>query len=103
MKENKRKNRLVLEASKIKGDCPVYNRGDKTVIDGAQIDLQNSDAVCIHALFCLGPFITALREDVSPKKLGLSTKDEGEAYFQCLDPGKPHTDGGTVLFSVRRK
>jgi uncharacterized repeat protein (TIGR04076 family) len=103
MKNSEIKNRLVLKAEDIEGDCPVYDLGDKTIISGAQIDLEESDAVCIHALFCLGPFITALREGVSPKKLGLSTEDEGEAYFQCLDPGKPHTDGGTVLFSVKRE
>jgi len=100
MKEKYAKKRLILKAIQIEGECPVYHIGDKTIIKGAQIDLENSDAVCIHALFCLGPFITALREGVSPKKLGLSTKDGGKAYFQCLDPGKPYTNGGTVLFSI---
>jgi uncharacterized repeat protein (TIGR04076 family) len=103
MENNDTKGQLILKVIQIEGQCPVYNLGDKTIIKGAQIDLQHSDAVCIHALFCLGPFITALREGVSPKKLGLSTKEEGEAFFQCLDPGKPYTNGGTVLFSVKRE
>ncbi|MGV9172924.1 MAG: TIGR04076 family protein [Promethearchaeia archaeon] len=88
---------------KIEGHCPVFHKGDVMIIDGPTIDLKNSDAVCIHALFSLGPFITALREGIKPKKLGLSKREEGPAYYQCLDPGHEYTDGGTVLFVVKRK
>jgi hypothetical protein len=42
----------------------------------------------------------ALREGVPPAPLGLSKKKDGDAYFHCLDPGKPYTNGGTVLFKV---
>lgn len=96
-------NQLILEVMKIEGNCPVYQIGDKIIIEGPTIDLEKSDAVCIHALFCLGPFLMALREGISPESLGLSKEDEGPAYFQCLDPGKPYTNGGTVLFKVMSK
>lgn len=92
--------KLILEVINIEGNCPVYNLGDKTIIRGPTIDLDKSDAVCVHALFCLGPFLMALREGVSPMDLGLSAEKEDFAHFQCLDPGKPYTDGGTVLFKV---
>ncbi len=95
--------KLIIKAIEINGECPVYAVGDKIIIDGAQIDLKESNAVCIHALSCLNTFITALREGISPKRLGLSTEEDGPAYFKCLDPGKPYTNGGTVLFSVTRK
>jgi hypothetical protein len=37
-----------------------------------------------------------------PLKLGLTREDDQDhAYFQCLDPGKPYTDGGTVIFKVK--
>mgnify|MGYP006298347997 CR=1 FL=1 len=95
--------KLVLEVAKIKGNCPVYNIGDKSFINGPEIDLERSDKVCIHALFALGTFIVDLREGMNPSKIGLSKKEEGVGYFQCLDPGPPYTNGGTVLFKVYRK
>ncbi|TXT59454.1 MAG: hypothetical protein BAJALOKI2v1_210055 [Promethearchaeota archaeon] len=94
---------LIIKAKKISGNCPVYNVGDQTIIDGPMIDLENSDAVCIHALFSLGPFILALREGINPDELGLANSKDIPAHFQCLDPGKPYTNGGTVLFEVKRK
>jgi hypothetical protein len=31
-------------------------------------------------------------------------REEGETgYMQCLDPGKPYTDGGTVIFEIKRE
>jgi len=36
------------------------------------------------------------------KNLGLS-KEEGVAYMQCVDPGEPYTDGGTVIFRCEIK
>jgi len=95
--------KLVLEVAEIKGNCPVYQIGDKTVIKGPEIDLERSDKVCIHALFALGPFIVALREGINPSKVGLSRKQDGIGYFQCLDPGPPYTNGGSVLFKVYRE
>ena len=41
--------------------------------------------------------------DWCPVKLGLTTPDDPEhAYMQCVDPGKPYTEGGTVIFKCRR-
>jgi uncharacterized repeat protein (TIGR04076 family) len=95
-------NKLEVRAVEIEGDCPVFEKGDKMIINGPTIDLKNSDAVCIHALFSLGTFITALREGIAPKKLGLSKSKNGPAFYQCPDPGKSFTDGGTVLFTVKQ-
>jgi uncharacterized repeat protein (TIGR04076 family) len=91
---------LTFKAVRINGKCPVYNIGEKTVINGPFIDLENSDKVCVHALLSLGSFIVALREGIDPMSVGLSKNQEGPAYFQCLDPGPPWTDGGTILFEV---
>ena len=88
---------LVIEVVEIKGKCPVHRVGDKIVIDGPKIDLKRTDAICIHALSSILHYVVALREGIDPRKLGLS-KDGRYAYIQCLDPGEPYTDGGTVIF-----
>jgi hypothetical protein len=45
--------------------------------------------------------VVALRNEVDPRKLGLS-KDDKYAYIQCVDPGEPYTEGGTVIFKCYR-
>ena len=69
---------LIIEVSEIRGKCPVYKKGDKIVIDGPEIVLEKTDAICIHALAPLLHYVVALREGVDPVKLGLS-KDRKEA------------------------
>ena len=100
MKENSSTKKLIIKAIEIKGNCPVYKIGDKTVIEGPEIDLKQSDKVCIHAISCLGNFIVALREGLNPQSLGLAKEENKKAYYQCLDPGTPYTNGGTVIFEV---
>ena len=92
---------LEIEVCEVKGYCPVYEVGDKIVIDGPKIVLDRTDAVCTHALSSLLHYVVALDEDVDPRKLGLS-KEKGNAYIQCVDPGKPYTSGGTVIFKCRK-
>ena len=63
---------LVIEVEEIKGKCPVYKKGDKIVIDGPEIVLEKTGAICIHALAPLLHYVVALREGVDPRRLGLS-------------------------------
>ena len=88
---------LQLRVCEIRGKCPVYKEGDKLTIHGAQIVMDKTDAICIHALSTLLHYVVALDEGADPIKLGLS-KDSGHAYMQCVDPGEPYTEGGTVIF-----
>ena len=92
---------IRIEVIDIQGTCPVFKVGDKILINGPQIDLENTDAVCIHALPSLLHFSLALREGADPVKLGIS-KEEGVAYIQCPDPGEPLTPGGTVTFKIKK-
>jgi len=92
---------LEIEVCEIKGKCPVYNVGNRMVIDNPKIVLEETDAVCVHALSSLLHYVIALDEGVDPRKLGLSKESEN-AYIQCVDPGQPYTDGGTVVFRCRR-
>lgn len=90
-------NKLVIKVKEIKGNCVVFKKGDRIVIDGAKIDLDKTDALCIHALPSILHYALALKEGASSVKLGLS-KREDRAYIQCANPWKPYTDGGTVIF-----
>ncbi len=90
--------RLEIKVTEIRGKCPVFNVGDRITIKGPRIDLENTDAVCTHAFASLLPYIVALRKGIKPSELGLGRGDK--AYVQCLDPGPPYTDGGTVIFEI---
>jgi len=80
----------------------AYARGDKIVIDGPKILLDKTDAFCTHALSTLLHYVTILEHDWCPVKLGLTTPgDPDYAYMQCVDPGEPHTEGGTVISESR--
>ena len=94
--------KLVMEVVEIKGRCPIYNSGDRIIIDdGYKINLKETDNICLHSLASLLPYYNALAKGVSPAALGLAKKGK-VAYLQCLDPQK-YTGGGTVVFKVRSK
>lgn len=93
--------KLIITVKEIKGKCAVHSLGDRIVIDGPEIDLKNTDRLCIHALAPILHYAVALREGVEPEKLGL-TKEGNKAYIHCPDPGEPYTDGGSVVFEVER-
>ncbi len=90
--------RLIAKVIEIRGNCPVFKRGNKIVIDGPKINLNETDAVCTHAFASLMPYVVALRKGIKPSELGLGKGEK--AYVQCLDPGPPYTDGGTVIFEI---
>ena len=91
--------KLKIEVVEINGKCPVHKVGDKILIKGAEIDMENTDALCTHALPSLLHYVVPLRDGISPVKLGLS-KEEDCAYLRCPDPGEPYTPGGSVVFKI---
>jgi len=95
--------RLVITAIEIRGKCPVFKVGDKIVVKPPKIVLRETDAFCVHAFGSMISMITALSRGISFKELGLTTKEGNAGYVQCLDPGTPYTDGGTVIFEIRRE
>lgn len=98
------KYRLTITVKEIRGRCPVFKIGDKIIVESPKIITAKSDSLCIHALGCMLSMVVPLSHGISFKQLGL-TREEGEekGYVQCLDPGRPYTDGGTVLFEIRRE
>ncbi|ADP77377.1 conserved hypothetical protein [Methanothermus fervidus DSM 2088] len=94
---------LEITVHKIIGKCPVYKEGDKIIIDDPEIVLEKTDALCTHALSTILHYTTILEKKWCPVELGLTKEDDPDhAYMQCVDPGEPYTDGGTVIFKCRR-
>ena len=81
----------------------MYKVGDKILIDDPKIVLEKTDALCTHALSSLLHYVLVLERGADPIELGLSKpEDKKHAYIQCVDPGKPYTMGGTVIFKIRK-
>jgi len=95
--------RLIVTVKEIRGKCPVYRVGDKIVVDAPKIVTAQTDALCVHALGSMLSTIIPLARGVSFKDLGLAQKEGNVGYVQCLDPGKPYTYGGTVIFEIKRE
>lgn len=88
----------------IKGTCPIFKQGDITTNDGSEVVLNETDTLCIHALPSLLHYATILEHHWCPVELGLTTdEDSDHAYIRCLDPGRPYTEGGSVIFRIERK
>ncbi len=91
--------KLLIEVADIKGQCPVYEVGDRIVVDdGYRLNLEDTDALCLHSLASLMPYYVALSRGAEPAALGLAGED-GRAYVQCLDAAE-RTGGGTVTFVI---
>jgi len=100
---NKEKTRLIITVKNIRGKCPVFKVGDRIVIESPKVIVKETDNLCIHALGCMLSMIVPLSHGISFKQLGLVKKEGERGYFQCLDPSEPYTEGGTVLFEVKRE
>ena len=97
------KYRLVITIKEIRGKCPVFKLGDRIVIESPKVAVEKTSNICIHAFGCMLSMIVPLSHGLSFKQLGLATEEGEKGYVQCLDPGKPYTDGGTVLFEIKRE
>lgn len=94
---------IEITVHKIKGKCPVHQVGDKIVIQDPEIIINETDKLCTHALSTILHYTTILERNWCPVELGLTRKEDPEhAYMQCVDPGSPYTDGGTVIFRCKR-
>ena len=94
---------LEITAHEMKGTCPVHSMGDRIIIDGPNIVVAETRALCTHALSTLLHYTTVLEQTWCPVALGLTmAADPDGAYMQCVDPGPPYTEGGTAIFRCRR-
>ncbi len=89
-------NDVAIVARKVEGYCSAgIKEGDKIVIRGPNVSLEETDVICGYAFSNVFPAVFALRLGVNLRDLDL----EGRLW-QCVDPGPPHTPGGRVLFEV---
>ncbi len=87
---------VAIVARKVEGYCSAgIKEGDKIVIRGPNVSLEETDVICSYAFSNVFPTVFALRLGVNLRDLDL----EGRLW-QCVDPGPPHTPGGRVLFEV---
>jgi uncharacterized repeat protein (TIGR04076 family) len=96
--------KLIISVEEIRGRCPVYEVGDRIVLDsGFRLNLKETTKGCMHSFASIIPYHIALSKGVRPDQMGLAHKDrdDGRAYVQCLDPCEM-TGGGTVTFSIER-
>lgn len=94
--------KVIITVREINGICPVFKAGDRITFEGPNLVKEETDAYCIWASSSFLPYLLAVRYDISSKEIGLSQK-EGLYFVQCLDPGPPHTLGGTVLFEMKHE
>jgi len=97
--------KLEVIAKEIYPVCPVYEKGDRMTIVEPAIIVEETDAICLSFLADLLPYYRALSRGVNPEKMGLKTEGD-KVLIECHDPGGKYadypTDGGTVVFEIRR-
>jgi len=79
--------KLIIEVSEIRGKCPVYKKGDKIVIDGPEIVMEETDAICIYALAPLLHYAVALRGRSRSEKTWI-VKRKGCCIHPVRGPGR---------------
>ncbi|MFO7835987.1 MAG: TIGR04076 family protein [Candidatus Thorarchaeota archaeon] len=92
---------IKIAVEQVEGTCPVFEQGDEIIIEGAALNLEKTDAYCVWASSSWMPYLLAIRSGVPANEIGLS-HEKDTYYVQCLDPGKPYTSGGTVVFKIQR-
>lgn len=97
--KNIKDRRVVVEVVDVKGKCPVYKKGDKIVIDGGTVNLEETDAICTR-IFGTGLLSYTLLMEKGHKEQMDEVK--GGMYFKCPPPGEPYTELGHVVFRMFR-
>jgi len=95
--------RVHVIVKEVHGFCAIgYKPGDMFVVEKFYIKPVQNTKICLHALSSMLTIIAPLLKGVSAKVLGIGEEDD-IGYIQCPDPGKPYTNGGTVIFELRRE
>jgi uncharacterized repeat protein (TIGR04076 family) len=94
---------LEFEVVKIRGYCPLYNVGDKLLIDYPRIVMDKDEPLCTNALSSLMRYVQDLEKGVDPEVLGLTNCEDMEhAFIECKEESKLYSNCGTVTFRCRR-
>ncbi len=88
--------KVTVVADRVVGSCSAkIVAGDKMVFEGANLNLAETTRVCPFALSTIYPIIFAARLGHDIAEFGLK-----ERVVQCIDPGPPLSEGGTVFWKV---
>jgi len=93
---------VTITVKEVRGICPIYKQGDKIFAKDFYVVADKSANICIHAFIAMGTLLSAFIHGSSAIDLGIG-KEENLGYLQCPDPGPPYTEGGTVIFEVKRE
>ena len=87
---------------KVRGYCAAkYEVGDEFIVEWFYVK-SFTKPLCLHALNSMLTLLMPFLKGVSAKILGIGDQDD-TGYVQCPDPGKPYTNGGTVIFELKRR
>lgn len=95
--------RVRITVKEVKGYCALgYRPGDSFIIEKYYIPRAQKIPICLHALIGMSSLLLPFLKGVPAKDLGIGNEDD-IGYVQCPDPGRPYTNGGTVVFELRRE
>ena len=75
----------------VDGYCPIYSVGDKMVVDGNRIVMDQHKDLCNYALMSL-----------KKKAASLVDSENCEEQVKCMEKCAEYANGGFVLFSCKR-
>jgi len=97
------KYKIHIKVKQVHGVCVAgYKPGDEFIIEQFYIKPRQESRICLHALNSMLTLLTPFLKGISAKTLGIG-KEDNIGYIQCPDPGEPYTQGGTVIFELRRE
>lgn len=84
--------KVEITARKI-SKCSVFREGEKFVVEGAQVNLKESDKICVYAISSFLPVLTAVLKGAKFEDFRIGK--EGAGKLRCIE-----ADGG-VEFEIR--
>jgi uncharacterized repeat protein (TIGR04076 family) len=88
--------KVTVVVDRVTGNCSANMvPGDRMVFEGANLNLQETTRVCPFAMSSIYPIIFAARLGYDIAGFGMKEK-----IVQCIDPGPPLSEGGTVFWKV---
>lgn len=98
--------KVVYEVEEIRGTCPVYELGQRLVIDspapGQEIlNMEESDAVCVRVIDNM--WTRLMWQFASDRVREHLAGVDGECRISCPMPGGPYTPCGNVIFRIYKR
>ena len=95
--------RVHVAVKEVQGYCALgYRPGDEFLVENYYIPSNQKVGICLHAFSSMFSLLTPFLKGVSARTLDIGATDD-IGYVQCPDPGRPYTNGGTVVFELRRE